>query len=444
MEQMRTAARRLGIRLKDDLKHSQALRNAQALALQTASWLSPNTVTAQLRAVTAFQRSESAQLWRWLGDARKNHQEAEASTSPPPSPSSSRYRSYLTQQSQLTRSIILKAPGDHGERGVLMVQFEYNWYRLLNGLNDLDALASQYDILWGTSWSPTDYLLLEAILSKTTGEIHVLPSHASEAAKLQAFHPRIQCPPVLSASDWVNPKFFTPKPHSERSTDILMVANWAPFKRHFELFSALRKMPADLRVTLIGQTEAGYTAEHIRKMMCLYRVPQQVTLLESLPIDEVTRHQCDSKVALLLSRREGSCVAAVEALFAGAALGMRDGAHVGSVQYIHEETGALLSGTQTATDLMALLENSAKLRPHEWAAKNISCHVSLGKLNGFLRDRSSARGLPWTVDLAPFHWRPYPTYSEPNAMERLQSAYDALHRRFPEVFSHDLGTTSHR
>jgi glycosyltransferase involved in cell wall biosynthesis len=444
MEQMRTAVRRLGIRIKDDLKNSRALRNAQALALQTASSLSPDPVTAQLRAVTAFQRSESPQLWKWLGAARENHEEAASDTSPPPSPSTARYRSYLTQQSQLTRSIILKAPGGHGERGVLMVQFEYNWYRLLNGLGNLEALTKEYDILWGTSWSATDYLLLKSILSKTTGEVYVLPSHASEAAKLSAFHPRIQCPPVLSACDWVNPIFFTPKPHAERSTDILMVANWAPFKRHFELFSALREMPADLRVTLIGQTEAQYTAEHIRQMMRMYRVPQQVTLLESLPIDEVTRHQCDSKVALILSRREGSCVAAVEALFAGAALGMRRGAHVGSVQYINDKTGALISGTQTATDLMALLERSATLRPHEWAARNISCHVSLGKLNTFLRERAAARNLPWSGDLAPFHWRPYPTYSEPADLSRLQPTYDDLHRRFPEVFSHDLGTTSRR
>jgi hypothetical protein len=444
MEHMRTAVRRLGIRVKDDLNHSRTLRNAQALALQTASWLAPKTVTAQNRAVTAFQRSESPQLWKWLGGARKNHEKQKASASPPPSPSTSRYRNHLTQQSQLTRSIILKAPGDHGERGVLMVQFEYNWCRLLHGIHDLDALASQYDILWGTSWSPTDYLLLEAILAKTTGEVHVLPSHPSEAAKLQAFHPRIQCPPVLSASDWVNPRFFKPKPHDERSTDFLMVANWAPFKRHFELFSALRKMPAGLRVTLIGQTEGRYTADHIRRMMRLYRVPQQVTLLESLPIDEVTRHQCDSKVALILSRREGSCVAAVEALFAGAALGMREGAHVGSVQYVNRETGAMITGTRTAADLMALLESSAKLRPHEWAAKNISCQVSLEKLNAYLRERASARSLAWSADLAPFHWRPYPTYSDPAALKQLQPAYDDLHRRFPEVFSHDLGTTSQR
>lgn len=443
MEYMRTAVRRLGIRVKEDLKYSPTLRNAQALALQTASWLSPNPMTAQLRAVTAFQRAESPQLWKWLGSTRETHTGTEAITTPPSSPSTNRYHNHLTQRSQLTRSIILKAPGDHGERGVLMVQFEYNWCRLLHGIGDLEALARRYDILWGSSWSPTDYLLLKTILSKTTGEVHVLPSHASEAAKLHAFHPRIQCPPVLSASDWVNPKFFTPKPHSERNTDLLMVANWAPFKRHYEMLWALRQMPADLRVTLIGQAEAKYTAEHIRQMMRAYRVPQQVNLLESLPIDEVTRHQCDSKVALILSRREGSCVAAVEAIFAGAALGMRCGAHVGSMQYINEETGTLFSGTQRASALMALLERSAKLRPHEWAAKNLSCHVSLGKLNTFLRERASTHNLPWTVDLAPFHWRPYPTYSDAADLNRLQPAYDELHQRLPGIFSRDLGATSH-
>ena len=87
--------------------------------------------------------------------------------------------------------------------GIRELLHDHNWYRLLNGIGDLDALTKQYDILWGTSWSATDYLLLKTILSKTTGEVFVLPSHASEAEKLQAFHRRILCPPVLSASDWV-------------------------------------------------------------------------------------------------------------------------------------------------------------------------------------------------------------------------------------------------
>jgi hypothetical protein len=443
MSMLKTHWRRVQLLLQDWLRSSRFLRNGSALMLHAASRLSKNPATAQARAVAAFQRAESPRLWNVMGndgspETSRRIQNVRTDGA------SIRYQRYLAQQTQLSRSLILKLPQASGERGVLLVQFEYNWFRLLNGTSDLSALCEDYDILWGTSWSPTDYLLLAAVLSKTGGEVYVLPSHASEAAKLRAFHPRIQCPPVLSASDWVNPKFFTPKPHDQRGIDILMVANWAPFKRHFELFSALPHMPADLRITLIGQNEAQYTADHIRQMMALYRVPQKVTLLESLAIDEVTEHQCNSKVALILSRREGSCVAAVEALFAGAALGMRRGAHVGSIQHINKETGALISGTRTAADLMALLEESRNLRPHEWAAKNISCHASLEKLNTFLRERAVARKLPWTRNLAPFHWRPYPTYSEPADLELLQPGYDELHQRFPVVFSHELHRVSHR
>lgn len=434
--------RKLRIRISDSLRNGGLFRNASAVGHYAASRFARNASTAHSRALAAFQRSEY--LPSWAHFAARVHLTGKAEPSRIPVTTASRYQRYSTQQTQLTRSLILKSPGPNGERGVLLVQFEYNWFRLLQGLSDLQPLSKDYEILWGTSWSPTDYALLDVILARTSGPVYVLPSNFSDTAKLQAFDARIHCPPLLSACDWVNPVFFNPKPQAERGVDILVVANWAPFKRHFELFAALRHMPSNLRVTLVGQPEGGYTAAHIRLMLRLYGVTQDVEMLESLPIDEVTRLQCDSRVALILSLREGSCVAATEALFAGAALGMRHGAHVGAAQHVNPSTGMLLrGGRHLAEDLTTLLEKSASLTPQIWALKNISCHVSLQKLEHFIKSKSEAAGLPWTRGLAAYHWHPYPAYISSAEAEALRPAYADLHRRYPAAFSADLSATSH-
>jgi glycosyltransferase involved in cell wall biosynthesis len=434
---MLTSFRRLGTHVKDGVRHSSVSRNTLFIALQLASFCGRNRATARTRALEAFQLAESPFLWKlWAMANKKGHDDSPSAIESPAI--RKRYEPALTQQTQLTRSLVLKKPGAVGEKGVLLVQFEYNWFRLLAGFDNLDALTRRYDVILGTSWSPTDYNLLEAALQKIRDPVFVLASHEDEAAKLQSFDARILCPPILSACDWVNPAFFAPKPMEQRETDILMVANWAPFKRHFELFAALAKMPRNLKVVLIGQKERGYTQEHILQMANSYRVPQRLEIHESLPIEAVTRYQCDSRVCLILSRREGSCVAATEALFAGAALGMREGAHVGALRYVNKFTGMRLSGRHMARDLMILLEHSLHLKPREWAVEHLSCDRSLQELNAFIKAETLRRGLPWTQDLAPIHWRPYPTYSSDADRERLQPAYKCLHQLNPNVFGADL------
>ena len=151
-----------------------------------------------------------------------------------------------------------------------------------------------------------------------------------------------------------------------------------------------------------------------------------------------------AKVSLIFTRREGCCVAAVESLFAGCALGMREDAHVGPLEYIHAQTGLRLRPGHLSEDLMRLLELSATLSPSEWAADHISCHRTHAKINARLNASCLDRGLPWTKDLALPHWRPYPKLArEPEAAE-LHSCYQMLHQKIPRVFGPNLAETSTR
>lgn len=343
----------------------------------------------------------------------------------------------------LTRSLILKAPGPNGEKGVLYLAFEYNLHRLAAGVRDFGAFQDQYELIVGTSWSPTNYTFLLTMAGMAKDVIWIQPCNYGEAGKLNALHPRLRCLDSMPC-DWINPAFYEAKPYAEREFDFVMVANWAPFKRHFEFFNALSRMPRHLKVALIGQKEQGYTADYIRSVAARLGVKQELSFYESIPITEVTKIQCNSKAAVILSRREGCCVAAVEALFAGAPLGLREDAHVGPVAYLNEQTGRKLSASRPMhRELMDLLEAAPSLAPRKWAEENVSCHRTLAKLNDSLRTHARESGRPWTQDLVPMCWRPYPMYLHSEHRETLRSLYAELHRQHPQVFPDNLAEVSH-
>lgn len=350
-----------------------------------------------------------------------------------------RYLEMIPSQPALTRSLMLKAPGAGGEKGVLVITFEYNWARLLVGLgaDGLDWLDSQYHLILSASWSPTDYAALALAAARMRGTIFVQSCNHLEVDRIERFHPRLKCVPTLPC-DWINPVLYVPKPYRDRNIDILMVANWGEFKRHWELFRALAVMPPTLKVMLIGQQEGGRKRHHIREMARQLGVRQHLEIKESIPIEEVAAHQCDARVSAIMSRREGCCVAAVESLFAGCALGMREDAHVGPLAYINEHTGMRLRKGSIATDLMELLARAEHLDPRTWAVRNISCQISHRRLNEFLKEHSLAEGRAWTSDIILPQWHPHPTFARKEDQDMLAPAYHLLHERFPSVFSNTL------
>lgn len=356
-----------------------------------------------------------------------------------------RYSSIIRKQPLLDRSIILKAPGDHGEKGVLLMTFEYNWARLLLGMNDdeLAWLETRFDLVFSTSSSPTAYAVLLLAVSRIRGTVFVQVCNPGDAAVIESIHPRLKCLPTMPC-DWINPDLFEPKPNAERQTDVLMVSNWADVKRHFDLFRALAPLSKDLRIVLIGQPEDGVTSEDIRSMAREYGVPQQLVVFESLPIHEVARHQCDARVSVIMSRREGCCVAAVESLFAGSALALRADAHIGPLSYINDQTGRLLRPSHLAQDLAALVIDSGKLSPREWAIENIAGLCSQKKVDDMLAGHAAASGAPWTRGIVLPQWRPHPTFARTDDLESMRSIYAELHERFPKVFSQNLITESWR
>lgn len=339
----------------------------------------------------------------------------------------------------VTRTAMMKAPGSGGERGVLYSLFEYNWARIAAGTGDLRALLAVYDVIWVASWSPTDYLPLARILADSDPAtlIYVQASNMAEIPLLEAFHPRIRVVPFLPC-EAIDPRAFAPLSRDKRDIDLLVISNWAPFKRHFELFRALQSLPPELRIVCVGQPETGHTREEIRNLAASYRVPQAIEFHESIPAAEVRALQVRSRAAAIFSRREGHCMSAVEALFADASLGLMDGGHVGPVVYINEQTGVALRPGFVGADLMRLIADSERRSPREWALANLGADRAAEKLNAWLGARAGERDLPWTTDAVRISWSPYPWVDSAESRALLGRGASALHEQFPGVFGAGL------
>ena len=328
----------------------------------------------------------------------------------------------------LTCSLVLKAPGPNGEKGVLYSSFEYNWMRLVANY-DAKRFFKDYFLVGASSWSPPDYAAFGSLAGLSPDPVFIGISNTADIEHYRLFEPYVRAVPLL-ASDWIMPEHFAPKPVADRTIDILMVANWLRFKRHWLLFEALRHMDRRLRVVLIGRNGEGRTERSIREELRAFGVKQDVELITDVGIDEVYAHQCNAKVAAIFSRREGSCVAVAECLFADTPVAMMRDAHVGSKAYINDATGVITARGRIDRDLSRLLERPAGLTPRRWALEHITCYESSRRLNEQLREYSRGAGLPWTNDIAPLQWKSIPRYARIEDERRLESAVRQLRTEY--------------
>ncbi len=337
------------------------------------------------------------------------------------------YSDFDLQSPELTSSLVLKAPGQNGEKGVLYVAFEYNLMRLI-AHSDARRVLQDYLVICASSWSPTDFAMMASFGGLSDDPLFVGISNAADVEAYNIASPVVRPLPLL-ASDWIDPRFYTPKPHSDRTVDYLMVANFSRFKRHWLLFNALPRMSPNVRVAILGMATPDRTADTLREEARAFGVRQDLEIRTNISIEEVAEYQANSRVSLLLSRREGSCVATAESLFADSPVAMMRDAHIGSKSYINANTGTLLAYRDLPQQLEELLERSGSFRAREWADASISAHTSSAKLNQIFKDHAARTGRPWTRDLAPMCWRYVPTYLRPEDRARLRPAVDDLAQR---------------
>lgn len=429
-----SGVRGLTTRTKDALRYSNAVRGALLALSALASRASPTRVRRATHLIKAYGLASHPSWTRRLAlrlTAIRQLSDNELLQM------TRKVWGWANLEQPLDRAIVLKAPGPGGERGVLLSFAEYNWLRLIQRPEVVRQLGEQYTLVLTAGWSPLDYALVESVLRRVKGTIFVQACNRAEVERIHSFSPRLICLPTLGC-DWINPDLDVPKPRNRRGTDIVMVANWAPFKRHWHLFEALRSLPDNTRVRLIGQPDGPHALERVQRQARDFGVKQHVEYYDRLPVDQVRQHLADARISIILSRHEGYCGAVTESLFSDTPVGLLEDAYIGSKDYINRQTGVLLPGRGLGLALAAFLDQASIFQPREWAVEHISCHRSLARLNAVLTNHALLEGRPWTTDVSPFCWRPYPTLIE--VTDSVRQAADDLQTRFPETFGSGLLT----
>ena len=331
------------------------------------------------------------------------------------------------REPRIHKAAILKPYVGAREKGVVFISFESEWAKLL-GQKDVRGFADRYTVVIAPSSSPHNFI--NYVFPQAYPEpVFTLISNAHDREVLARISNRLIVVP-LYASSWVNPDLYQPLPKEERAYDLLMVASWGKVKRHQALFSALRSMPKDLRVLLVGQDQDGRTADTIRELASWYGVADRFTILSNQRYAEVTKLFCQARSSIVLSKREGSCVVVAESLFADAPVALLQGAVMGSRVFLNEQTGRFLDEGNLARDLTDFVHNADHYRPRAWADQNISCWQSSQFLNDILKQHALRQGQTWTQDIAPLQWSPDPRLARPEDRQRLAAERDEIAQRF--------------
>lgn len=318
----------------------------------------------------------------------------------------------------IQKALILKKPGPGNEKGVLFVAFEDNWLRMLRYAN-LTKLAAEYEVILSPTWSPPHDLAMLLAARLWPGDVYTIMSNFEDEPTFARLSSNLRAIPLL-ASSWVNPEMFEPRGPTEKRFDIAVVANFAKYKRHFALFRAMRDMDPKITAVLLGHGWGGRGLKDIEAEARAFGVWDRITVMDNVTdalvnpmafTEPVPRVMHSSRVSVIMSLGEGSCVVVAESLFADVPVGLIETARIGSSAFINEATGRLLRPGNISEDLTRLLADSGSMHPRAWMLNNgKSARDSSALLNDTMRRSAHAQGRPWTVDLAPMQWRPNAEY----------------------------------
>lgn len=323
------------------------------------------------------------------------------------------------------RIVVVKPRVSDDEKGVVLVKFSET-IGLVARTFDLDALLQDYHLVLEPSWSG---YCEKSIVHYTRFEepIFLMAPQADDYGFVERLDSNF-IPLRIGPSDWVDPRIAEPFLGREKRYDIVFNSNWKKLKRHYVLFEMMAEFRTPLEVVLIGAAFGNRTDEEVRRLARYYGVLDQLTFHQHIPFREVMRINCESRMAMLLSLKEGSNRAIAESLFCDIpAIVLEE--HVGGItKNIVPETGRLVPEGELAAGVQSMLAELDAFEPRGWALEHISCFATSELLNQAVRTEATRRGEEWSMDIAPKANSPEVTFVDPQDEARLAAEHQALAR----------------
>ena len=325
-------------------------------------------------------------------------------------------------------SILLKPSNSDREKGIVLVSFERELLKIVRS-PDFNRFSREYRILFLPTWQPFFSIPLFILAARASDKFWILPSSRENLADCDDLAPYARGLP-FQASSWVDEDRLPGSP--TRKHDLLMVANFDKYKRHWLLFEALSELPASVSCVVAGRPLGARSADSLRREAAAFGVLDRVVIIEDPDDATLERLFADARLFCALSHKEGSYIAIAEALMADTPVAIFSNAIVGSKEYVHEDTGFLLDPrNRLSSQIREALRVCDRKRPREWARRNISARVNSQRLNELLEGESIRSSEVWTAGVEPFYCRHFEfLYYSRSAEARLARFYADLRTRF--------------
>ncbi len=323
----------------------------------------------------------------------------------------------------LFRDLIVLKAATATEQGVILLKYVRTFDAVV-ALLDHERLFARYRIVLEPCWA--GYALPSLLMYAALPDPVVVQCFTREDL---AFVREVGAPLVpvaLGPADWVNAEIFQAAGEGVEPThDLVMVANWAPHKRHAQLFRALAELrDRPVRVLLIGFPWGGRTADDIRREAAAFAL-DHVTLeiVESVPAAEVARRVARSRAFVFLSRKEGDNKALVEAMFANVPVIVYDRTIGGATSRVNPQTGVLTSDAALAQTIRRMLDGGGRFAPRAWAVAHTGAAAATRVVDAALRDSALAQGRAYTTGIVEKTNAPNLAYRDPGDRQRFAADY---------------------
>jgi glycosyltransferase involved in cell wall biosynthesis len=276
--------------------------------------------------------------------------------------------------------IVLKSPTNN-EKGVIVIAYSY-YFPLVFKLFDMEKIAEKYHFVLEPSWSglcDPDIL----VFTKLSDSVFVMAFEQRDADFIKESNTNL-IPIPISANWWVDYRCFQVPKLNDRDIDVIVVAAWSRFKRHANIFKAIKSLKdkgEKLNITLVGYP-GDMTMDDIKALANYYNINEQITYYEWISPQEVAKLMMRAKVNLLWSRMEGVNRAIIEGMFCNTPCILRDGFNYGQkYSYINDKTGEFCTEDNLPNTILEIKNNYATYSPRTYIEQFHTCEAAVTLLN---------------------------------------------------------------
>ncbi|MDY6844705.1 MAG: hypothetical protein SVW57_11490, partial [Thermodesulfobacteriota bacterium] len=189
-------------------------------------------------------------------------------------------QSIIDGQRPFYRRLIILSPPEKEKKGVLLVKFTI-YFVYLSHVFDLEKLFKDYILVLEPSFCGYFNPAILCLMG-LDAPIIIQASEEVDYEFIQGLGTNL-IPIGIGANYWVDNTKFFPIDRTKKQYDIIMVALWADFKRHYHLFQALSKCKNrdDIRVCLVGMPWPA-SLNDIRDLARHYKVDQCIQYFENI------------------------------------------------------------------------------------------------------------------------------------------------------------------